>query len=138
MKRSTALLTDLDRCRLGRWLTARETAGVGAPRSRFDLERKVEDAQTVYSALAPHSLVTMNSQVRLLDLATGQIITRTLVYPDDRDLMTDSVSVLQELGRRILGRRVGDIVQARYGGQTRRLKIVEIVYQPEEAGALHL
>lgn len=138
MKRSNVTLTDLDRCRLGRLLTARDTAAIGAPPSRFDLDVKLDEAQSVPAALAPHGLVTMNSQVRLIDLATGQATTRTLVYPDDRDLMPDSVSVLQELGRRILGRRVGDIVQIREHGQIRQFKIEEIVYQPEEAGAFHL
>jgi regulator of nucleoside diphosphate kinase len=105
-------------------------AGAGTARTRFDLERKVEDAHTVPAERAPSDLVTMNSTVVLLDLDSRESRVCTLVYPGDRDLIPNSVGVLQQLGQSILGRRIGDVIQLREGGRTRRLRVQSIAYQP--------
>ena len=138
MAASKILLTELDRCRLGTLLSASESAGIGAARARYQLEQKVNDAQSIAAERAPRSLVTMNSKVRLVDLATGQTLVRTLVYPEDQELLADSVSVLQDLGRRLLGQRRGAVIQVEQRGKPRWYKIAAIVYQPEEAGELRL
>ena len=138
MTAAKIMLTELDRCRLGTLLSAGESVGLGAARSRYQLEQKLDDAEFVSAQHAPHSLVTMNSRVRLIDLATGQSLVRTLVYPEDQDLFYDAVSVLQELGRRLLGRRQGEVIQVQQRGKSRWYKIAAIVYQPEEAGDLRL
>ena len=119
-------------------LSAGDSAGIGAARSRYQLEQKLDDAEFVAAQQAPHSLVTMNSRVRLIDLATGQSLVRTLVYPEDLDLFCDGVSILQELGRRLLGRRQGEVIQVEQSGKSLRYKIAAIIYQPEEAGDLRL
>lgn len=135
---SKILLTELDRCRLGTLLSAGDTAGIGAARSRFQLEQKLDEAQSISAEQAPHSLITMNSRVLLVDLATGQSLVRTLVYPEDQDLFSDGVSVLQTLGRRLLGRRQGEVIQVEQRGKSRGYRIAAILYQPEEAGELRL
>jgi regulator of nucleoside diphosphate kinase len=138
MSASKIMLTELDRCRLGTLLSAGASAGFGGARSRYQLEQKLDDAEFVSARQAPQSLVTMNSRVQLIDLATGQSLVRTLVYPEDQDLFFDGVSVLQELGRRLLGRRQGEVIQVEQRGKIRWYKIAAIVYQPEEAGELRL
>jgi regulator of nucleoside diphosphate kinase len=131
-------LTDVDRCRLGALLTSAETASYGGARSRFDLERQLEEAEAIPVAQTPRTLVTMNSTVALVDVSSGERRTCTLVYPEDRDLIPHSVGVLQQSGQRILGRRLGDIVQLAEGTNARQFKIESILYQPEAAGAGHL
>ena len=138
MTASKVTLTELDRCRQGTLLSAGDSAGIGAARSRYQLEQKLDDAEFVAAQQAPHSLVTMNSRVRLIDLATGQSLVRTLVYPEDLDLFCDGVSILQELGRRLLGRRQGEVIQVEQSGKSLRYKLAAIIYQPEEAGDLRL
>ena len=63
--------------------------------------------------------------------------TVTLVYPDDIDLASDGVSILEPLGTALLGARVGDVIQCP-AEKVGRLRIVEILYQPEHLGAFHL
>jgi regulator of nucleoside diphosphate kinase len=129
------LLTDVDRWRLGRLLLSRETKALAGRHSRFELEAAVEEADVVRSELTPPSLVTMNSTVTLIDPATGESKNTTLVYPEDRDLIPQSVGVFQELGRRLLGRHVGDSVELTEGDEPVRFRIAAIVYQPEAAAA---
>lgn len=131
-------LTDVDRCRLGVLLICAETASYGAPRSRFDLERELEDAEAIPAAHTPGTLVTMNSTIVLVDVNSGERRTCTLVYPEDRDLIPHSVGVLQQSGQCILGRSLGDIVQLEEGADSRRFRIESILYQPEAEGASHL
>jgi regulator of nucleoside diphosphate kinase len=131
-------LTDMDRWRLSRFLTCSERAGYGSPQSRLALEASLEEAKAIPAQRAPRSLVTMNSTIRLVDLESGDRKVRTLVYPEDCDLIPQSIGVLQPLGRRILGRRKGDVVQAIDGNKRRRFRIESIEYQPEAAGAYQL
>jgi regulator of nucleoside diphosphate kinase len=129
------ILTDLDRFRLGTLLICSDSASLGGVKSRFDLETRLEEAQAIPSEDAPGSLVTMNSTLRLIDVNSGRQRVCTLVYPEDRDLIPQSVSVFQPLGRRLLGARVGDNVKVVEAGQPIRYRIDSILYQPEAAGA---
>lgn len=131
-------LNDVDRCRLGTLLTCEESAAYGSARSRADLETRLEEAETIPVAGTPRTLVTMNSTVVIADLTTGERRTCTLVYPEDRDLIPQSVGILQKSGQCLLGRSVGDIVQMDEGPEPRRIRIESIVYQPEAAGHGHL
>jgi regulator of nucleoside diphosphate kinase len=131
-------LTDMDRWRLSRFLTCSERAGYGSPQSRRALEARLEEAKAIPAQRAPRSLVTMNSTIRLVDLESGDRTVCTLVYPEDRDSIPQSVGVLQPLGQRILGRRKGDVVNATENGRRTRFQIEAIEYQPEAAGAYQL
>jgi len=131
-------LTDRDRWRLGHFLTSGETAAFGSPRRRYELETTLEEAATIPAELTPGELVTMNSTVGLVDLDSGEYQLSTLVYPDDRDLVRNSVGILQQLGLRLLGRRIGDIVEVQDSSRARRFRIDSLPYQPEAAGDIHL
>jgi len=134
MDRCHRTLTDVDRRRMGTLLSRRDMSALGRPRLRFNLECEIEEASCIPSELTPDSLVTMNSTVVLSEPETGARRTCTLVYPEDRDLFADAVSILQELGGSLLGHSVGDTVEVRETGKVRRLLIESIIYQPEAAG----
>jgi regulator of nucleoside diphosphate kinase len=77
----------------------------------------------------------MNSQVKFRDLTTGEIRTRTLVYPAQ---MTDSatqLSVLAPVGAALIGLRAGDTIHWELpGGASTHLEVLELLWQPEAAG----
>ena len=131
-------VTNSDRCRLGAWLTSQEAHVWGNRRSLADLEVLLEEAEPVTSRLAPETLVTMNTAVKLVDLATEKRRIVTLVYPDDMDLVADGVSILEPLGTALLGCQAGDVIQCPDEQCQRRYRIAKVVYQPEHAGASHL
>lgn len=99
------------------------------------LNEELDRAQMCTPESMPHDVVTMNSRVKFRNLATGEELTRTLVYPAQ---MTDSsaqLSVLAPVGAALLGLRTGDTINwALPGGAAAHLEVLELLYQPEAAG----
>jgi regulator of nucleoside diphosphate kinase len=60
-----------------------------------------------------------------------------LVYPADADMAHGRLSVLAPVGTAILGYRRGDVIEWPVPAGLRRLRVEEVLYQPERAGALH-
>ena len=86
----------------------------------------------------PRNVVTLNSRVSLKDLDSGKRIVCTLADPSDLALFGDRLSVAATPGAALLGKRVGQIVRWPGGARTRRLRIEQVLYQPEAAGDFHL
>jgi regulator of nucleoside diphosphate kinase len=108
--------------------------------NRFDgpqsdaLESELHRARIVAQAEVPGDVVTMNSEVVYEDLATGARRVIRVVYPKDADVATGRVSVLAPMGSALLGLRVGQNISWRVPGGLKRVRVVEIRYQPESAG----
>jgi regulator of nucleoside diphosphate kinase len=102
------------------------------------LREELDRGQVVAADSVPNGVVTMNSTVRVRDLEAEESDSYTLVYPDDADINENKLSVLAPLGMALLGTRVGQIVTFDVPAGQRRLKIEEIVYQPEASGDFHL
>ncbi len=128
-------VTDTDRCRLGAFLTSQESRIWGAKNAQDKLEVLLEQSEPVDSRFVPETLVTMNSALRLVDLRSARPRTVTLVYPDDVDLFSDGISILDPLGTVLLGCQAGDVIQCPAGHCQRRFRVDEVVYQPERVGA---
>jgi regulator of nucleoside diphosphate kinase len=138
MKRKGAVITTADRRRLGAWVATDEGCAWGNARWRDELATVLEKARPVEAEFAPENLVTMNTAVTLVDLDTGERRSHTLVYPEDVDLVPDAVSILDPLGTALIGRTLGEVVQCPDEHCGRRCRVVEIIYQPEHAGAWRL
>jgi regulator of nucleoside diphosphate kinase len=130
----TITITHEDRRRLGTMLLSAQTHRIERQEHLHALEAELERAHGMDSAEVPHDVVTMNSTVELRDLDTGEIETYTLVYPDRADMALDRISVLAPIGTAILGSRIGDIVEVNVLAGWRRIRVEEILYQPERSG----
>ena len=102
------------------------------------LEGELSRGVLVAPADIPPNVVTMNSRVRLLDLDTQEEMVYTLVFPSEADLAESRISVLAPIGTAMLGYRVGDTFAWKVPDGTRRLQVVEVLYQPEASGDYHL
>ena len=102
------------------------------------LEEELARSDEVAPGEVAADVVTMNSRVRLQDEASGQTLECNLVFPGEADASANRISIVAPLGTAILGYRVGDTVTWPMPGGERQYTIVEIVYQPEAAGDLHL
>jgi regulator of nucleoside diphosphate kinase len=126
-------VTKVDHEKLCRLLQSRRD-GHSPDRQYLDtLERELDRAEIVDPDAVPSDVVTMNSEVRLKDLDSGQVMTYRLVFPSQARSQ-NTVSVLAPIGTAILGYRVGDVIEWRVPKGVRRLKVLEVVYQPEAAG----
>ena len=83
----------------------------------------------------PNDAITMNSTARFLDEASGQEREMTLVFPHGADGSPGKVSILAPVGSALLGLRTGQSIDwPMPGGNSIRLRVLEIRYQPEAAG----
>ncbi|TAM80682.1 MAG: nucleoside diphosphate kinase regulator [Acidobacteria bacterium] len=97
------------------------------------LRQELERAEVVAAADIPPDVITMNSQVRVRDLDSGDITVYTLVFPRDADFSRNRISILAPIGTALLGSRVRDIIEWKVPAGTRRLKVESVLYQPEAA-----
>lgn len=103
-----------------------------------ELEDELLRAEVVEPRDIPADVITMNSQVCLKDLDSGEELLYTLVFPGDARLEDNRISILAPVGTALLGYRVGDTIKWKVPGGIRRLKVKKILYQPEAAGDFHL
>jgi regulator of nucleoside diphosphate kinase len=102
-----------------------------------DLDGELDRAEVVKPEEIPTDVITMNSTFRLSDLDTGEEVIYSLVFPADADSKNRKLSVLAPIGTAVLGYRVGDTVEWEVPAGIKRLKVDEIVYQPEAAREYH-
>lgn len=76
----------------------------------------------------------MNSEVVYEDIATGAQRAIRVVYPQDADVAAGRISILAPMGSALLGLRVGQQISWRVAKGVKRVRVVEIRYQPESAG----
>jgi regulator of nucleoside diphosphate kinase len=101
------------------------------------LEAELNRAQMVSLREAPQDVVTMNSKVRFIDLDAGEEMIYTLVFPEEANIDQNRISVLAPLGTALLGYKVGDTLEWEVPAGLIRLKVIEILYQPEPAEDYH-
>jgi regulator of nucleoside diphosphate kinase len=99
------------------------------------LRAELDRADVVTPDQMPPSVVTMNSKVRVAIQPSGKEFELTLVYSKDMDATPGKISVLAPVGSALLGLSVGQEIEWSVpGGNIIRVRIVEILYQPERAG----
>ena len=135
VKEATIYITEVDRQRLERLIEiAGERDGAANHEYLRKLEHELDRAETVAPEEVPGDLITMRSKVRLKDMNTGEEMVYTLVFPVEADSGDGKISVLAPIGTAMLGYRVGDLIEWQVPSGLRRLKVEELLYQPEAAG----
>jgi regulator of nucleoside diphosphate kinase len=104
----------------------------------INLEEELERANVVSSRDIPADVVTMNSQVRIRGLDAGKETVVTLVFPANADYEQGKLSILAPMGTALLGYRAGDTIEWQAPAGLRRLRVEQVLYQPEAAGDYHL
>jgi regulator of nucleoside diphosphate kinase len=101
------------------------------------LATELDHAEIVASGRVPPNVVTMNSRVLFEDATTGETREITIVFPHEADFMQGKVSVLAPVGTALLGLTEGQsIVWPFPDGSSHRLRVLEIVFQPEANAVL--
>lgn len=134
MEKRTIYITELDMERLKERLLKSEAIPERDRENLAELEQELMRAEVVSPQEVPGDVITMNSSVRLKDLDTKKELTYTLVFPADANAVQNKISVLAPIGTALIGYRVGDIITWEVPAGRRRLKVEEVLYQPEAAG----
>ncbi|MDD2547818.1 MAG: GreA/GreB family elongation factor [Burkholderiaceae bacterium] len=122
------LLNELDHLRLRRLVPPRGATG--------PLAGLLDMADLVLPQDMPPDVATMRSRLLLETLPGGEQRTYTLSYPEEADPARGDLSVLSPAGASLLGLTVGS--EARWqslDGQHHAVRLLDILYQPEAAGA---
>lgn len=127
-------ITDLDLKHLGELLETAQRFNQHDPANLAELAAELARAQVVTSAQIPADVITMNSTVCLEDLEVGEEMIYTLVFPSEANIDQHKISVLAPIGTAMLGYRVGDTLEWQVPGGISRLKVKQILYQPEANG----
>jgi regulator of nucleoside diphosphate kinase len=137
MEQPDVTLTELDVHRLTPVLKVYE-AGHGAAAVR-QIRAKMGCAPVIPAEQVPPDLVTMNCRVVYEDERTRARAELVITYPDKEDVSRGRVSILEPIAAALLGTRIGQSVECTLlDGRTAQVKVIDIKYQPEKAGHLHL
>lgn len=138
MKKRKLYITEFDKSRLEELIAVAEDFGGHDRKDLKSLQQELAKAKVVSPRSVPADVVTMNSKVVLRDLDTSEEMTYVLVFPRDASIEAGTISVLAPVGTAILGYAKGDIVEWPVPSGVRRLRIDDVLYQPEAAGDYHL
>lgn len=102
---------------------------------RHALLDELARANVVEPQAIPAGVVTMNSTVRFDIDGTKEQFCLTLAYPKDMEHVPNGLSILTPIGTALLGLSVGDSIDwPRPDGQLMQVRLLEVLYQPEQAG----
>lgn len=119
-------LTELDFARLNKLSNGHWPVGLAAVGQFPDL---------VASADIAPDVVTMYSQVEIVDLASHYRHKLTLCYPRDAEPGIGCISVLSPVGASLLGLRVGAVARWQTPhGDACAAEVVAMLFQPEASG----
>jgi regulator of nucleoside diphosphate kinase len=114
-------------------VNAADFANLSLLKLTVELERRLHGAEVVSSEEVPPDVVTMQCRVLLTDAATARRRTVSVVYPMEADTAADRISVLDPLGTALFGAAVGDTIACDQPDGPCRLRVEEILYQPEQS-----
>ena len=133
--RPKIVISSLDADRLGKLL---DSLSDSAFPGKAELEAELTTAKIVDPEEVPPTVVSMNSTVRFRVESSSDEFSLTLAYPKDMDSSGDKISILAPVGSALLGLSQGDQIEwPKPGGGLLRVRIEEVVYQPERSGEYH-
>lgn len=90
------------------------------------LEETVASARVVDESEVDTSRARILSKVRVRNVKAGQEATYTLVAPQEADLAQQRVSVESPIGKGLLGKEIGDVIEIKVPAGLVKLEILEI------------
>lgn len=102
------------------------------------LLHELDAAKIVEPEAIPSNVVTMNSIVKLSFLNNDKNIQFQIVYPEQANIKENKISIFSPIATALIGYKVSDEVEWIVPAGLTRIRIDEIIYQPEAAGDFDL
>ena len=100
-----------------------------------ELQDHCELADLVPSQEIPVDVITMYSQMEIVDLNSHLTRKLTLCYPRDADPSLGFISVFSPVGSSLLGLKVGEVAHWRApNGEEGSARVAALLFQPEASG----
>ena len=104
---------------------ARRIQGKTISRIRF-LQKVLEHSRVIDPDVLPKDRVSLLSRVEFTNLSANTRMSFQIVSPHEMDLEADKISLKSPIGAALMGRKVGEIAEARVPSGTLRLRIESI------------
>ena len=104
---------------------AKRAQGKLLSRIRF-LERVLENAQVLDASKLDSETVGLFRKVEITNLKTNAQVTYTLVNPHEADVREGKISVKSPIAQALLGKKAGDVVEAKVPAGVLKLRIENI------------
>ncbi len=132
------IVNRLDYGRIKKYIEqARQLRSINAAESE-KLLTELENAQVMDPKDIPSDVVTMNSIVKVSFLNNKKEVQFQIVYPDQANFKEQKISIFSPIATALIGYQVGDEIEWVVPGGLTKLRIDEIIYQPEAAGDYQL
>lgn len=132
------ILSKLDYSRIHKCIQdARQTNTIGINEAE-NLLNELKSAKVVEPEEIPANVVTMNSVVRISFPETRKTLKFRIVYPDQANIKENRISIFSPVATALIGYRVSDEIEWIVPSGLTKLRIDEIIYQPEAAGDFNL
>ena len=99
---------------------------------------ELSKAEIVPSEKIDKDVVTMNSEVKLFFENTQKEQSFKIVYPQDANLKENKISIFSPIATALIGYKIGGEIEWIVPSGMTKIKIVELLYQPEAAGDFDL
>lgn len=99
---------------------------------------EISKAEIVPSEKIDKDVVTMNSEVKLFFENTQKEQSFKIVYPQDANLKENKISIFSPIATALIGYKISDEIEWIVPGGMTKIKIVDLIYQPEAAGDFDL
>lgn len=86
----------------------------------------------------PGDVVTMNSIVKISFLNSKKSMQFQVVYPGAANIRENKISIFSPVATALIGYKEGDEIEWIVPSGLTKIRIDEIIYQPEAAGHFHL
>ena len=106
-----------------------------------DIEKLISElnrAKIMEPMQIPGDIITMHSIVKVKYIDNNKDFTLQLVYPEEANIKENKISIFAPIGIALLGYKKGDIINWKTPGGNVKIKIEDILYQPEAAGDFQL
>lgn len=132
------IINRLDYARIKKSINDARQSGSISNREAEKLMAELDAAEIVDPEAIPNNIVTMNSIVKVSFLHNGKQVQFQIVYPDQANLKEKKVSIFSPVATALIGYKVGDEVDWVVPTGLTRIRVDEIIYQPEAAGDYEL
>ena len=135
---SNIILSRLDYTRIKNYLRdALQNKSITEKESK-NLLIELESAKIVDPHDVPGNIVTMNSIVKVSFLSNNKQLQFRIVYPDQANLKENKISIFSPIATALIGYKENDEIEWIVPSGLTKIKIDEIIYQPEAAGDYNL
>lgn len=132
------ILSRLDYSRIQNYINDAHRVGSINVSEAKNLISELNGAKIVEPEEIPGNVVTMNSIVKISFIESGKQIQFQIVYPAQANLRENKISIFSPIATALIGYAIGNEIEWIVPTGPTKIRIDDIIYQPEAAGDYHL